>query len=157
MKKRIVLRCDANDLFDAFLQSFVDGYEKVKGVKPTEEQMAHGCAYQAVVPTKKDNKIFAQVKALKYVRPTEFKMDYKSKTYHKIDYCHIMGLNNGKVELLFETYIEQYDAAGNVARTQGSYDSENIAPCGLLESINYRRLASQLRARRRAANTNYEE
>ena len=147
MKKRIVLRCSQTALFDAFTESFREGYKKAKGAEPTEEQLSHGCTYQAEVPLKKGGKTYAQVKAVKYVKPTEFCMDYRSKSYHKIEHCWMNQLENDKVEFIFERYVEQLDANGNAQRTQGSIDSERTVNAGFFEAMNYRRLASALRAR----------
>ena len=139
MKRRIILDAPIEELFNALISPTIENYKNVKHKNPTEEQLKYGLTYQVEVPNSKPKR-YATVKVLKYDKPHQFSMEYKSSAYHKIDSLWLNKMDNGKTEVITE-HKEESIKNGKVVSSRGQDDSDVIKPVSLFERGKYMRLA----------------
>ena len=150
MKIRVKVKCEIDKMFDAMTAPVRQGYYDAKKAYPTEDQMAHGLTYTSKVTTgnaKTDKKMgerYATIKVKKYERPNHYSMEYNSSTYHKIDSAELNKIDDIHTEIIYESYSEQIKN-GNVIKTMGSVDSDQIKNIGFLEKMRFDRMAADAR------------
>ena len=143
MKHRIILDAPIDELFKALISPTIENYKTVKHKEPSEDELKRGLTYQVEVQNSKPRR-YATVKVLKYDKPHQFSMEYKSSTYHKIDSVWLSETTNNKTEVITEHKEERLNN-GKVISSKG-YDDENvIKPVSLFERGKYMRLANAIK------------
>lgn len=108
-KEKLVLKCSAEEFFNATIQDFKNQYASIKGKELEDERIIKGFSYSTKLPMKKKQTVanVATYKILECKRPQIFILEYVSKTYHKVISAEIKEMDDMRVEVLFGSFDER--------------------------------------------------